>query len=56
MNCNSVMVIYDDGSTAWTTGNPTGLTNALKGRQKSLPSPVFVSTGSNDEYFIRFAD
>ena len=58
MACNgsSVIMLYEDGGWAFSSGLPLKLYNKLNGRRHSLPSPVYVSLGSQDRYYIEFAD
>ena len=50
------VLLYEHGTWAFSSGLPKLLHNKLNGRQKSLPSPVYVSIGSQDRYYIKFAD
>ncbi|KAL7470846.1 hypothetical protein ACHAXS_011127 [Conticribra weissflogii] len=52
----ATILLYENGGWAWTSGLPKLLHNKLKGRQRSLPSPVYVAMGSQDRYYIKFAD
>ena len=57
-NGTATIMLYEDGD--WTCSNtsaiPKLLYNKLNGRQKSLPSPVYVALGSMGRYYIKFAD
>lgn len=52
----ATILLYENGGWAWTSGLTKLLHNKLKGRQRSLPSPVYVAMGSQDRYYIEFAD
>jgi len=52
----ATILLYENGTWAFTTGLPKNLHNKLNGRQKTLPSPVYVSMGSLDRFYIKFAD
>ncbi|KAL7541594.1 hypothetical protein ACHAXR_011051 [Thalassiosira sp. AJA248-18] len=52
----ATILIYEDGGWAFTPGLPKLLHNKLNGRQRSLPSPKYVSMGSQDRYYIEFVD
>ena len=49
-------MLYENGGWAFTGGIPKLLHNKLNGRARSLPSPTYVAIGSDDRYYIRFAD
>jgi len=49
-------MLYENGGWASSSGLPLNLYNKLNGRWRSLPSPVYVSLGSQDRYYIQFAD
>eukprot|EP00956_Cyclotella_meneghiniana_P009617 scaffold13283_cov82-Cyclotella_meneghiniana.AAC.4 len=50
-------MLYENGTWALcTAGLAKLLYNKLNGRQKSLPLPTYVSIGSQDCYYIEFAD
>eukprot|EP00984_Skeletonema_dohrnii_P014619 scaffold6158_cov85-Skeletonema_dohrnii-CCMP3373.AAC.3 len=58
MGCggSSTIILYENGTWACTAGLTKLLYNKLNGRQKSLPSPTYVSVGSQDRYYVHFAD
>jgi hypothetical protein len=53
----SCIVMLHEGA-GWSSVGalPKLLQNTLRGRQRSLPDPTYVSIGSSTEYYIRFAD
>mmetsp|Transcript_14561 Transcript_14561/g.17713 ORF Transcript_14561/g.17713 Transcript_14561/m.17713 type:complete len:510 (-) Transcript_14561:61-1590(-) len=53
---NTTIMLYENGSQSWTSGLTKLLHNKLNGRQKTLPSPVYVALGSDDRYYISFKD
>jgi len=53
---NATILLYESGGWAFTSGLAKLLHNKLKGRQLTLPKPTHVALGSDDRYFIRFAD
>ena len=55
-NGDAIIFLYENGNWAWTSGLTQQLYNKLHGRSLKLPSPVYVSIGSKDRYYIRFAD
>ena len=52
----STIFLYENGGWAWSAGLTKQLHNKLNGRQRHLPSPLYVSIGSFDRYYIRFED
>jgi len=50
-----IIVLFEDGSWGW-TGVTKHLDNKLRGRQRSLPRPLYVATDTANRYFIQFAD
>ena len=52
----AMIMLYETGGWAFTSNLPKLLHNKLNGRQKSLPSPLYVALGSQDRYYIRFQD
>ena len=54
-NGDSTIMLYESGDWAF-TNLPRQLYNKLHGRACRLPSPTFVALGSQDRYYIRFAD
>ena len=55
-NGDSTIMLYENGGWAFTGGIPKLLHNKLNGRARSLPSPTYVAIGSDDRYYIQFAD
>ena len=58
-NGDATIFLYDHGGWTWTprSGLPKSLHNKLKGRNRhTMPSPIYVSLGSEDRYYIEFAD
>ena len=53
---SATIFLYENGRWACTSGLSDGLYNKLNGRQRKLPSPVYVAMGSEDRYYVRFAD
>jgi len=51
---SDIIALFSDGDWSWTKV-PKLLDNKLRGRQKTLPRPTYVSTGI-DHYYIHFAD
>lgn len=49
-------MLYESGVWAFTSNLPRQLYNKLHGRAYELPSPTFVALGSQDRYYIHFAD
>jgi hypothetical protein len=56
INGAATVMLYEHGGWAYTSGLPTHLHNKLNGRQRTLPSPTCVALGTQDRYYIRFAD
>mmetsp|Transcript_11300 Transcript_11300/g.27201 ORF Transcript_11300/g.27201 Transcript_11300/m.27201 type:complete len:290 (+) Transcript_11300:405-1274(+) len=50
------IMLYESGEWSWTDGIPTLLHNKLHGRQRTLPKPTYVAIGSQDRYYVQFAD
>jgi hypothetical protein len=50
-----ILIIYDDGRTS-SIGIPRKFYDKLYGRQKSISKPVYAALGSNDTYYVRYAD
>jgi hypothetical protein len=58
---NGIMMLHDTGSSGYDVVSHAGhipeqLLHTLRGRQKTLPSPIYISMGSSERYFVRFAD
>jgi hypothetical protein len=53
---SATIFLYENGSWGCTEGLLRGLYNKLNGRRRKLPSPVYVAMGSQDRYYIKFAD
>ena len=51
----AVMMIYESGESAWSSGLPKGLHNKLNGRQRSLPAPTYIAMGTKGRYYLQFA-
>jgi hypothetical protein len=52
---DSWYVLYADGTARW-NNLPTRLHNKLKNRARRLPGVQEISLGSNDTYFVKYAD
>jgi len=52
----STIMLYEQGGSAWSAGLPKLLYNKLNGRQRALPKPTYIAIGSQDRYYIHFAD
>ena len=52
----ATMMLYEGGHSGWTTGVTTHLYNKLNSRDYSLPEPEYVAMGSEDRYYVLFAD
>lgn len=50
-----IIALFDNGEWAWTQITKH-LDNKLRGRQKTLPSPVYVITDAGSRYYVQFAD
>eukprot|EP00944_MAST-04C_sp_MAST-4C-sp1_P011908 g11908.t1 len=55
-NGDSTIFLYENGTWAFTGGLPKFLHKKINGRQVQLPSPEYVSLGTDNRYYIRFAD
>jgi len=55
-NGQGTVVLYESGEWKFTQGTPRFLRNKLQGRQRQLPSPTYVSIGSEGQYYISFED
>jgi predicted DCC family thiol-disulfide oxidoreductase YuxK len=55
-NGTATILLYTDGSWAYTYDLPTRLYNKLNGRSRTLPAPTYVALGSSNRYYIQFAD
>jgi hypothetical protein len=55
-NGNATLMLYDTGAWAFTSGITKLLHNKLNGRSNRLPSPTYVAMGSQNRYYIEFAD
>ena len=53
---NGTVMLYDTGGWAYTSGLTKLLHNKLNGRSNRLPSPTYVAMGSQNRYYIEFAD
>lgn len=53
---NATILLYENGGWSWTAGLPKFLHNKLNGRQAHLPKPTYVALGSQNRYYIKFAD
>merc|ERR1712151_1182239 len=55
-NGQGTVVLYESGEWKFTQGVPRFLRNKLLNRQPTLPSPIYVSIGCENQYFISFSD
>jgi hypothetical protein len=61
LSTDGIMMLHDNGGGGYDVVGHAGhipdqLMIKLRGRKKSLPNPVYVSMGSEDRYFVKFAD
>uniref|UniRef100_A0A7S3JY89 PARP catalytic domain-containing protein n=1 Tax=Aureoumbra lagunensis TaxID=44058 RepID=A0A7S3JY89_9STRA len=55
-NGESTILLFEHADWAWTSGLPKSLRNKLNGRSRNLPKPTYVALGTEDRYYIRFAN
>mmetsp|Transcript_31329 Transcript_31329/g.74452 ORF Transcript_31329/g.74452 Transcript_31329/m.74452 type:complete len:398 (-) Transcript_31329:52-1245(-) len=52
----ATIMLFEQAAWAFTAGLPTALHNKLQGRQRTLPRPTYVALGSENRYYLEFAD